>query len=102
MLSRSMTNQNEPSLTHESSGVGLVGPDLSVDLDQSLLDNSSDFTAGKGVLQSVSEEDGERERLSELVRTGRRSGGLRSQSRFYPRLKLTSTYIGPAEFVEHP
>ena len=72
-------------LTHESSRVSLIRPDLSVDLDQSLLDNSSDLSAGKGVLQSVTEEDGEGERLAELVRTGRRSGR-----------------VGPAELVEHP
>lgn len=62
--------------THETSGEGLVGSDLSIDLDESLLDNSSNFSAGKSVLQSVSKEDGEGKGLSELVRSGRRSGGL--------------------------
>jgi hypothetical protein len=64
-------------LTHESSGEGLVSSDLSVDLDESLLDNGGDFSSGKSVLQSVSEEDGEREGLSELVGTGRGSGSLK-------------------------
>lgn len=62
--------------THESSGEGLVGPDLSVDLDESLLNNSSNLLSGQGVLQSVSEEDSEGKGLSELVRTWRRSGCL--------------------------
>lgn len=61
---------------HESSWESLVGSDLSVDLDESLLNNGSNLSAGKGVLQSVSKEDGEGEGLSELVRSGRRSGGL--------------------------
>lgn len=62
--------------THEAGRVGLVGSDLSVDLDESLLNDRGDLSSGKGVLQSVSEEDGEGERLSQLVRTGRRSGSL--------------------------
>lgn len=66
----------EGRLTHESGGEGLVGPDLSVDLDESLLNNSSNLLSGQGVLQSVSEEDSEGKGLSELVGTWRRSGGL--------------------------
>lgn len=38
------------SLTHETSGESLVGPDLSVYLDDSLLDNSSDLLTGQSVL----------------------------------------------------
>jgi len=63
-------------LTHESSGESLVGSDLSVDLDETLLNDGGDFTAGKSVLQSVTKEDGEGEGLSELVGTGRWAGGL--------------------------
>lgn len=70
--------------THESSGEGLVGPDLSVDLDESLLNNSSNLLSGQGVLQSVSEEDGEGKGLSELVGTWRRSGCLRDVSVLLP------------------
>lgn len=99
-------------LTHESSGVGLIGPDLSVDLDQSLLDNSSDFTAGKSVLETVTEEDGKGERLSELVRSGRWSRGLHV-SRDILSISLSMlhvlargvgnvTHVCTAEFVEHP
>ena len=62
--------------THESSRESLVGSDLSVDLDESLLNNSSDLSTGQSVLQSVSEEDGEGKGLSELVRTWGWSGSL--------------------------
>lgn len=63
--------------THETSGEGLVSPDLAVDLDESLLNNSGDFTASKSILQTVSEEDSEGKRLPELVGTRRRTGGLK-------------------------
>lgn len=63
--------------THETSGEGLVSPDLAVDLDESLLNNRSDLTASKSVLQTVSKEDGEGKRLPELVGTRRRTGGLK-------------------------
>lgn len=63
--------------THETSGEGLVSPDLAVDLDESLLNDSSDLTASKSVLQTVSKEDGEGKRLPELVGTRRRTGGLK-------------------------
>lgn len=63
--------------THEASGEGLVSPDLAVDLDESLLNNSSDLTASKSVLQTVSKEDGEGKRFPELVGTRRRTGGLK-------------------------
>lgn len=36
--------------THVSSRVGGVGADLSIDFDQSLLDDCGDFTSGQGVL----------------------------------------------------
>ena len=36
--------------TLESTGVGLISPDFSINFDQALLDNSSDFTASKGIL----------------------------------------------------
>ena len=62
--------------THEASWVGRVGPDLVVDLDQSLHDNSGDFTASQGILQTVAEEDGEREGFAELVGTGGGAGSL--------------------------
>ena len=53
--------------THEASGVGGVGPDLAIDLDQALHDNRQDFLAGQGILQPVTKKDRERKRLPELV-----------------------------------
>ena len=43
--------------THETSRVGLVGSDLVVNHDESLLDDERNLSTGKGVLESVSEED---------------------------------------------
>lgn len=45
---------------HEAAWVGFISPDFSVDLDQALLDDSGDFTAGQGVFQPVAKKDGER------------------------------------------
>lgn len=75
LAARISTSPSSP--THETSGEGLVSPDLAVDLDESLLNNSSDLTASKSVLQTVSKEDGEGKRLPELVGTRRRTGGLK-------------------------
>ena len=63
-------------LTHEARGVGRVGPDLSVDLDQALHDNRQNLLAGQSILEAVAEENRERERFTELVGTGRRAGSL--------------------------
>lgn len=81
VLARSLNGDD----IHETSGEGLVSPDLAVDLDESLLNNSSDLTASKSVLQTVSKEDGEGKRLPELVGTRRRTGG-----------------VGAAQLVQHP
>ena len=70
---------------HEASGEGRVGADLVVDLDNALLDDGSDLAAGKGILKAVAEEDGEREGLAQLVRTGRGAGS-----------------VSAAELVKHP
>ena len=61
--------------THEASGVGRVGPDLAIDLDQALHDNREDLLAGQGIFQPVTEEDGKRKAFPELVGT---RGGARS------------------------
>lgn len=66
----------ETRLTHEASGVGLVGADLAVNLNKALLKDSSDLLASKSVLEAVAEEDGQRQRLAELVGTRRGAGGL--------------------------
>ena len=66
-------------LTHETSRVGFIGPDLSINLDDPLRHDGGDFSAGQGVLQSVSQEDGQGQAFSELVGTGGRSRGLKSE-----------------------
>jgi len=63
----------------ESEWVGIIGSDLSVNLDQSLLGDGSDLTTGESEFQSVSEEDGEGETLAELVWTWGRSWGVSSR-----------------------
>lgn len=68
--------------TLETSGVGRVGPNLVVDLDQALHDNGEDLLAGQSILQPVTEEDGEREGLPELVGAGRGAGSLKRVERF--------------------
>lgn len=69
---------NDSLRTLESSRVGLISPDLSIDLDQALLDNSSDFPAGERIFQPVTEEDGKGETFPEFVGTGGGTGGLSS------------------------
>jgi len=44
---------------HKSSGVSGVCPDLTIDFDESLVDDRDDFTTSQGILQTVTEEDGE-------------------------------------------
>lgn len=63
--------------TLESTRVGLISPDFSIDFDQALLDDSSDFTASKSVFQSVTEKDGEGQRFAKFVRTGGGTGSLK-------------------------
>ena len=58
---------------HETGREGAVGADLAVDLDQALLDDGLDLVAVKRILEAVAEEDNQRQRVAELVRTG---GGL--------------------------
>lgn len=70
---------------HETSGVGGVSSDLTINLNESLHDNGLDFTTVKSIFQTVSKEDNERKRLSKLVGTGGRSGS-----------------IGTGELVKHP
>jgi hypothetical protein len=70
---------------HEASGESGVGSDLAVDLDQSLHENGVNLSAVQGVLETVSQEDDERQRLSQLVGTGRRSGS-----------------VGAGQLVQHP
>jgi len=73
-LSRFLDGDN----VHESERVGVIGSDLAVNLDEPLLEDGSDLSAGKGELQSVSKEDGQRKALSELVGSGRGSRSVSS------------------------
>eukprot|EP00298_Acanthocystis_sp_HF-20_P004774 c15083_g1_i1.p2 GENE.c15083_g1_i1~~c15083_g1_i1.p2 ORF type:complete len:206 (-),score=-51.06 c15083_g1_i1:39-656(-) len=60
---------------HEASRVVGVSADLAVNLDESLHADSLDFLASQGVLETVSEEDGQGKALAELVGTGGGAGG---------------------------
>ena len=62
-------------LTHEPGGVGDVGADLAVDLDEPLHADLLDLVSGQGVLQPVPQEDDEGQALPQFVGTG---GGTRS------------------------
>ena len=55
---------------HEAGRVGRVSADLAVDLDQALLDDGLDLVAVERILEAVAEEDDQRQRVAELVRTG--------------------------------
>jgi len=59
---------------HESSGVGGVGSDLSVDLDVSSQDDLLGFSSSESVLESVSQENGKGKAFSQFVGSFRRSG----------------------------
>jgi hypothetical protein len=60
---------------HQAGGEGGVGADLAVDLDEALHEDGVDLTAVERILETVAEEDDERQGVAELVRTG---GGLGS------------------------
>jgi len=70
---------------HETSRVGAVSADLSVDLDKTLHEDVLDFLTVQGILQTVAQEDNKRKALAGLVGT---SAGLGS--------------IGTQQLVEHP
>lgn len=59
---------------HEAGGVGHVGADLGVDLDQALHEDGLGLAVVERILEAVSDEDDQRHAVAELVRTGR---GLR-------------------------
>ena len=54
---------------HQSSGESGVGADLAVNLDKTLHEDGLDLTSIEGVLQAVSEEDDQQERVAEFVGT---------------------------------
>lgn len=65
----------------ETGGVGLVGADLVVDFDETLLDDEGDLTSGESVLQTVADEDLHKETLLALSPLINLSALLSSYSR---------------------
>lgn len=61
---------------HQTSGESRVGADLAVDLDEALHEDGIDLTSVQGILEAVAEEDDQRQRVTELVRTGRCLGSI--------------------------
>ena len=64
--------------THETSWVGLVSSDLSINHDMALHKDRLHLTVGKSILQSVPEDEDQRQALPGLVGTRRWLGGLKS------------------------
>ena len=88
--------------TLESTRVGLISPDFSIDFDQALLDDSSDFTASKSVFQSVTEKDGEGKRFAKFVGTRRGARGLPGVMLAIFAHEARFTYVCAAKLVQHP
>ena len=65
--------------THETSRIRVIGADLVVYLDQTLLNNRSDFAAGQRILQPIAEKNAEGKRLPEPVRSRRRTRSLETR-----------------------
>lgn len=65
-------------LTHESRGEVGVCADLAVDLDQTLHHDLGHLGVGQGVLQPVTQEDDQRQRLTQLVWALGRTGSEHS------------------------
>jgi hypothetical protein len=57
---------------HEAGGVGGIGADLAVDLDQSLHQDGLGLTVVESILETVADEHDQGHAVAELVRTGRR------------------------------
>ena len=88
--------------THKTSGVGLVGTNFAVDFDQALLDDGCHFSASQGILQSVAEEDGEREGFAKFVGTRRGARGLPGVMLAIFAHEARFTYVCAAKLVQHP
>lgn len=61
---------------HEAGGVGQVGADLAVNLDEALHEDRLGLAVVEGVLETVADEDDQGHAVAELVRTGRGLGGV--------------------------
>jgi len=70
---------------HEAGGVGVVGADPAVDFDQPLGEDLLDFGVVESVLETVPQEERQRQTFPQLVGTGRGPGSVTS-----------------SQFVEHP
>ena len=70
-------------LTHESSGVGDIGADLAVDLDEPLHADLLHLIPSQGVLEAIPQEDDEGQALPQLVGTGGRTRSLRKNMSDY-------------------
>lgn len=66
-------------LTHESSGVGHIGADLAVDLDEPLHADLLNLIPSQGILEAVPQEDDEGQALPQLVGTGGRTRSLKEK-----------------------
>ncbi len=61
---------------HEAGGVGHVGADLAVHLDEALHEDGFGLTVVERILEAVADEDDQRHAVAELVGTGRRARGV--------------------------
>ena len=61
---------------HEAGGVGEIGADLSIDLDQALEEDGLGLAVVESILETVANEHDQRHAVTELVRTGRGLGGV--------------------------
>lgn len=61
---------------HEAGGVGDIGSDLAIDLDEALHEDSLGLAVVQRVLEAVAHEDNEGEGIAGFVRTSRRLGGV--------------------------
>jgi hypothetical protein len=61
---------------HEAGGVGDIGADLAVNLDEALHKDGPCLAEVQGILEAVADEDNEGKALSLLVRTGGGLGGV--------------------------
>ena len=61
---------------HVAGGVGDVGADLAVDLDEALHHDGLGLAVVERILEPVTHEDDERHAVAELVRTSRRARGI--------------------------
>lgn len=63
---------------HVTGGVGDVGADLAVDLDEALHHDGLGLAVVESILEAVSDEDDQGHAVAELVRTGRGLGGVQA------------------------